>query len=241
MKSEKPIPNLNLSFSKFYDKKKNTLQKMKKLIFILTIIIQINLFGQDKEYKEITKIEDFKPARIISLSDTINLKTWKIITQKRKEKIKQSVLEKQIDIKNDTSNVTQLLYHGIKENIEIKITDTLYISKDLDNQSDKYAYVINDHPSNDKTFEIGTLKRNSGIQELTIYFKIIKRFSRLKIDTSYSQIYIIPEINIELMEFQKSESQQKNDNGIPKPEKTKLIKAEDRVFINYRIPNRKHR
>jgi hypothetical protein len=214
--------------------------KMKKLILILIVLVQINLFGQNKEYKEIIKIEDFKPARIISLSDTINLKRWESMTQKRKEKIKQNVLDKQIDIKNDTSNVTQLLYYGIKENIEIKINDTLYLSKALINQSDKYTYVINDHPSNTKTFEIGTLKRNIGIQELTIYFKSLQRFGKLNIDTNYSQVYIIPETDIELTEFKESESQQKNDNEIPKPEKTKLVQIEDRILINYRIPNRKH-
>ena len=212
---------------------------MKKLILILIVLVQINLFGQNKEYEQIIKIEDFKPARIISLSDTINLKKWKSTTQKRKEKIKQNVLNKQMDIKNDTSDVTQLLYYGIKENIKIEINDTLYLSKDLINQSDKHAYVINDHPSTTKTFEIGTLKRNSGIQELTIYFKNIKRFGRLSIDTNYSQVYIIPEIDIELIEFQEAESEEK-DSGIPKPEKTKTVKIEDRILINYRIPNRKH-
>ncbi|WP_225037397.1 hypothetical protein [Winogradskyella sp. SM1960] len=213
---------------------------MKKIVFILIILFQINLFGQNTEYKEITKIKGFKPTRIISLSDTINSKKWESFSQKRKEKIKQISVEKQIDIENDTSNVTQLLYYGIKENIEIKINDTIFTSKNLNNQSKKYAYVINDHPSNEKTFEIGTLKRNSGIQELTIYFQNKKRFGRIKIDTNYSQVYIIPEIDIEIIEFEKMESTQKNADKKPKPVKTKLVKATDRIMINYRIPNRKH-
>ncbi|WP_158848168.1 hypothetical protein [Algibacter sp. L1A34] len=216
---------------------------MKKLIFISIVLVQINLFGQNKEYKEykeITRIEDFKPARIVSLSDTINSKKWESFTQKRKEKIKLNALEKQIAIKNDTSNVIQLLYYGIKENIEIKISDTLYLTKDLSKQSDKYGYVINDHPSSSKTFEIGTLMRHNGIQQLTIYFKNIKRFGRLDIDTDYSQVYIIPETNIELIEFDESEPHQKEDNQTPKPAKTKLVKIEDRISINYRIPDRKH-
>ena len=212
---------------------------MKKVVLILITIFQINLFGQNTEYKEITKIENFKPARTISLSDTINSKKWESFSQKRKKRIKQNLLEKQVDIKNDTSYTTQLLYYGVKENIEIIINDTVYISKNLNNQSDKFAYIINDHPSNDKTFEIGTLKRNIGIQELTIYFKNKKRFGRIKIDTNYSQLYIIPETDIELIEFQEEETEE-NDNGIPKPEKTKTIKVEDRILINYRIPNRKH-
>lgn len=212
---------------------------MKKVIRILIIFFQINLFGQNIEYKEISKIEDFKPTRTISLSDTINSKKWKSFSQERKEKIKLNSLEKELDIENDTSNVTQLLYYGIEENIEIKINDTLFISKDLNNQSDKYAFVINDYPSDDKTFEIGTLKRNTGIQELTIYLKNKKKFSRVKIDTDYSQVYIIPETDIELIEFQETESEEKK-SGIPKPTKTKTVKVEDRILINYRIPNRKY-
>ncbi|ALM19827.1 hypothetical protein AAT17_00410 [Nonlabens sp. MIC269] len=212
---------------------------MKKIIFILIVLFQINLFGQKPEYKEITKIEGFKPTRVISLSDTINCKEWDIFSQKRKERIKQISFEKQTDIKNDTSIVTQLLYYGIKENIEIKMNDTIFISKNLNTQSEEYTYEINDHPSNKKTFEIGTLKRNSGIQELTIYFHNKKRFGRIKIDTNYSQVFIIPETDIELIQIQEAESKEK-DSGIPKPAKMKTIKVEDRILINYRIPNRKH-
>ena len=198
------------------------------------------MVGQELEFEEIKIVDDFKPPRNISLADTLKIKYWDTKNPRYKSRVKKTIKQKLIDLKNDTSAVLQILYYGSNEDVEIWTKDTLFLSKNLGSISKKYAYIINDFPSEDDTYEIGQLPRNSGIHKATVYFKKIRKFCHVEVDTEYSEVYLIPETDIELVEFIENDSIGQEKNGILKPSESRIVKREDRLSINYRIPTKKH-
>ncbi len=207
---------------------------MKKLILIsLFLLVPIILFGQsNSRYKKIRNVEYFYTSLDASLSDTLKLEEWETYSKLKKEKVKKYILKKEKEVLNDTSKFTQLLYYGKKESIEIQIGDSISFSKELKEQSKKYFWAVNDHPNQRKTFEIKSIKRNIGIQKITIHFKNINRTVSFNVDTSYSQVFIVPEIEIKLIRLKGK----KTKKGLPRPAKQKLKKTGDRISIDHRVP-----
>ncbi len=212
--------------------KYSALPTMKGIILILSLCAQITLFGQSTGFKEIKNVEYSHPSRTGSISDTLKIEKWKTLDKRKKKAAKKYLLRQEQEIQRDTSNYTKLLYYGEKESIEIRISDSIYLSKELKEPSKKYFWVLNDHPSSRSTYEITSLKRNTGTQKIIIQFKNIKRSASFNIDTAYSQIFIEPEVETKLIRLRRRKKKQ----VLPRPAKEKIKKVDDRISINHRVP-----
>ena len=204
---------------------------MQKLTSIILFLIFSNSFCQEREFIEVSKIDE----RTESILDTLKMEKWNSIEKKRKSKIRKYIVEQNFRIKNDSSLKTQVLYYGLPETIKIVATDfdkTIRTEK----QSEKYFYEkIICYPVKEKTYELITYDRNSGIKEFNIYFTHSNRFASLKVDTKFSEIYVNPQFDIELIEFEEGTfATELDENGIPKPAKEKLIKMEDEIIVDQR-------
>jgi len=180
---------------------------------------------------EISKIDE----RTQSLVDTLKIEKWNSIDKKKKSKIRNHILEQNLRIKNDSSLKTQVLYYGLPEKIKIVATDFDKTFK-TEKQSEKYFYQkMICYPVREKTYELIAFDRYSGIKEFTLFFMDSKRKVNLKIDTRFSEIYINPQFDIGLIEFEEGTFGTELDkNGIPKPAKEKLVKMEDKIIIDLR-------
>ena len=133
------------------------------------------------------------------------------------------------------------MYYGLPEKIKI-VTSDLDKTIKTEKQSEKYFYEqMICYPTMEKSYELTAFKRNSGIKEFKIYFIDSKRFAKLKIDTKFSEIYINPKFDIELIEFEERIfGTELDENGLPKPAKEKLIKMEDEIIVDQRYARKKH-
>jgi hypothetical protein len=213
---------------------------MRKLTFILFILIFTNSFCQETEFMEVTKIIEYNE----SLIDTLKIEKWNSLHEKRKIKIRKYAIENNLRIENDSSSKAQFLYYGLPEKVKIVSTDFDKIFS-LEKQSEKYHYpVVICYPIKEKTYELISFDRNSGIKEFTIYFIDSKRTANLKVDTRFSEIYIKTRFDIELVEF----DDEALPTGLdadgklipPKPVKEKLVKMVDEIIIDQKYKQQKH-
>jgi len=211
---------------------------MRELLIILTFLSSLNSFSQEIKFSEIVNLESYT-EKFISI-DTLEIKNWKNLNEKKKLKVRKYISETNNRIKNDTSQVSQILYYGLPETIIIE-SDEINKTVETKTQSKNYFYRILDYPTRQKTYELISFKRNTGIKEFKIYFTHTKRFATLKVDTKFSEIYINPQIDIELIEFEEGTlGTELDENGIPKPAKHKLIKKEDEIIIDHKYARKKH-
>ncbi len=166
---------------------------------------------------EITKIDD----RTEIIIDTLKMEKWNSIDNRRKLKIRNYIVEQNLRVKNDNSKITKVLYYGIPTSVQIKDNDTLNIELNLDNNfSEERSPVLHDYPVREKTFDLLSLERNTGIKNMTIFFPETSQYANLEISTSYSLVYIYPILNGLKTKFAEKES-----------DKKKLMEYEDRIII----------
>ncbi|WP_445456438.1 hypothetical protein [Flavobacterium sp. HNIBRBA15423] len=222
---------------------------MQKTVVILILLIPILIFGQNTtDFAEIENIQYFHPRLDYSLADTLNLKTWKNFKKGKKEKIKENIISLANDIKNDTLELTQILLYGKKQPIRLIVNNSIIFDQTLTDESQKYAYIINDYPSDDKTFEITSIKRNSGIVLATLILFDSKKIVNFKMDTAYSGIYLntqnilVGDINENIESFDKNIVGDYGNKELPvAPKKIEVVDEEyGRITIDHKIKRGKH-
>ncbi|AXT50326.1 hypothetical protein D1818_05585 [Aquimarina sp. BL5] len=209
---------------------------MQKLSYIIVFLIFSNSFCQEANFVQVKKIDE----RNETLIDTLKTEKWNSIDERRKLKIRNYIVEQNLRIKSDSSSTTQILYYGLPEKIKI-ITSDFEKTIKTEKPSEKYFYEkMICYPVKEKAYELITFDRNDGIKEFKIYFTDSKRFANLKVDTKFSEIYINPQFDIELVEFEEGTfASELDENGIPKPAKEKLIKMDDEIIVDQRYARKK--
>ncbi|GGG08104.1 hypothetical protein GCM10011344_05840 [Dokdonia pacifica] len=210
---------------------------MRQLIFIILTLIFSKTYCQEIEYAEIKNIESHT-EHPISL-DTLDIAHWNLFTERKKIKARNYIAKKKSRIKNDTSQVVQILYYGLADKIKIISKDSSQIIE-AKTPSKTYSYQRSFcYPVKTKTYELISFDRNTGMKEFTIYFEKSKRFAVLNIDTNFPEVYIIPYTDIQLIEFEEdSFGAELDENGFPMPAKKRLVKQEDEIMIDYRYPRK---
>ena len=210
---------------------------MQKLSYIVIFLIFSNSFCQEADFTEVNKIDERSETPI----DTLKIEKWNLIDKRRKLKIRNYIVEQNLRIKSDSSSVTQILYYGLPEKIKI-ITSDFEKTIKTEKTSEKYLYEkMICYPVKEKTYELITFDRNNGIKKFRICFINSRRFANLKVDTKFSEIYINPQFDIELIEFEEGTfTTELDENGIPKPAKEKLIKIDDEIIVDQRYARKKH-
>ena len=214
-------------------------------LFWLFLLLSGFMYSQSGDFIEIKNVTYSTEW----LTDTISSTSWNKKDNLDKIRVRNRLIKLNQIIKNDSIPISRILLHTTPKKIKIGTNpDSLYFFE-LKKVSKAYAFLNGPqcYTTDEKTYETISLQKNTGIKEVLVYFTEYNRYVKVKIDTSFSEVYIQIFIKSEFEEFVNPKDknfhpiikldrlENNNITAPPIPENIDVIDILDTVNVYYRI------